>query len=617
MKTTPRLPLLAALACFGSLTFAALAEDTSLAAAKAEPAAAAPTESVSTSSTVTAAPQPSTSASTSAASTDTSTASAPAPAAAAETPSPSTAAPEAKPELRRIDQPEDAKETSGDDDSSRRPRRTRNVTVRGDGNARVMIFNDAHLGKDESADAVVAIFGNAESQGKVRDAVVAIGGDVRVTGEVGDAVVAVLGDVYVDSKVRQVVSVLGDVELGPNAEVRGDVVDVGGTVKRDPKSIVHGSIPNVGIAPFHRGNLAGLQAYLHECVFKGRPLAFGPNLGWAWTIAIGFMVFYALLALLFRGGVEKCMDTLQARPGATVLTSLLTLLLAPVLIVLLIVTIVGIAVVPFLGVALMFATLFGKAALLAFLGTRITRLSGPGPQGHPAVGVLVGGTIMLLLYTVPVLGFVLYKVMGVLGLGLVVFTLASSSKRDRAARLAAAAPNVTSSAATSEAPAFVPEATIPPTVPPTVPSAAAQGTVPQTVTFTTLPRAGFWIRTAALLIDVILVAVVLAITSNIFPRSWHVTGGDWLLPTLAIYGAVLWKIRGTTIGGIICGLRVVRVDNRPMDWATTVVRALGCFVSLVVAGLGFIWVAIDDEKQSWHDKIAGTTVVLSRGNSLV
>jgi uncharacterized RDD family membrane protein YckC len=39
------------------------------------------------------------------------------------------------------------------------------------------------------------------------------------------------------------------------------------------------------------------------------------------------------------------------------------------------------------------------------------------------------------------------------------------------------------------------------------------------------------------------------------------------------------------------------------------VRALSCFLSLIVVGLGFLWVAFDDEKQSWHDKIAGTVVV--------
>ena len=63
------------------------------------------------------------------------------------------------------------------------------------------------------------------------------------------------------------------------------------------------------------------------------------------------------------------------------------------------------------------------------------------------------------------------------------------------------------------------------------------------------------------------------------------------------------------IGGIICGLKVVRLDDRPIDWGVAAVRALGGFLSLAVAGLGFVWVSFDDERQSWHDKIAGTTIV--------
>ncbi|MSU23655.1 MAG: RDD family protein [Opitutus sp.] len=113
-----------------------------------------------------------------------------------------------------------------------------------------------------------------------------------------------------------------------------------------------------------------------------------------------------------------------------------------------------------------------------------------------------------------------------------------------------------------------------------------------------LPRAGFWIRTGALFIDGIVVAVCFG--------PW---AGPAVLPILALYGALLWKYRGTTIGGIVCGLQVVRLDDRPLDWPTVAVRALACFLSLVVVGLGFVWVAFDDEKQSWHDKIAGTTVV--------
>jgi len=81
------------------------------------------------------------------------------------------------------------------------------------------------------------------------------------------------------------------------------------------------------------------------------------------------------------------------------------------------------------------------------------------------------------------------------------------------------------------------------------------------------------------------------------------------LIVLAAYGAVMWKVRGSTIGGIVFDLHVVRLDGRPLDWETAIVRALSCFLSLAVAGLGFFWIAFDANHQGWHDKIAGTIVV--------
>ena len=125
----------------------------------------------------------------------------------------------------------------------------------------------------------------------------------------------------------------------------------------------------------------------------------------------------------------------------------------------------------------------------------------------------------------------------------------------------------------------------------------------------TYPRAGFGVRMAALFIDVILVAVLLGILDSTREAE---------LIALATYGAIMWKLKSTTIGGIVFGLQVVRVDGRPIDWATATVRALSCFLSLVVAGLGFIWIAFDEGNQAWHDKIAGTTVVrVPKGVSLL
>jgi uncharacterized RDD family membrane protein YckC len=114
-----------------------------------------------------------------------------------------------------------------------------------------------------------------------------------------------------------------------------------------------------------------------------------------------------------------------------------------------------------------------------------------------------------------------------------------------------------------------------------------------------LPRAGFWIRMAALFVDAVLVLVVVNVVAD----------DNLILLALAGYGAVMWKLKGTTIGGTLCNLQVVRTDGAELDWATVIVRALSCFVSVLFAGLGFIWIAFDRERQAWHDKIAGTVVV--------
>jgi uncharacterized RDD family membrane protein YckC len=115
-----------------------------------------------------------------------------------------------------------------------------------------------------------------------------------------------------------------------------------------------------------------------------------------------------------------------------------------------------------------------------------------------------------------------------------------------------------------------------------------------------MPRAGFWLRMVALLLDVLLVGFVMEVL--------HHEHGLQLI-VLAAYGAVMWKLRGSTVGGIIFDLQVVRLDGREVNWETAIVRALGCFLSLAVAGLGFIWIAFDGANQAWHDKIAGTVVV--------
>ncbi len=471
----------------------------------------------------------------------------------------------------------------------------------------VSIGHDSTLAAGEHAESVVSIFGSSYSAGDVVT-VVSIFGDTKVTGSVEDAAVAIFGTTAIDGKVDgDAVAVFGNVELGPHAEIGGNVVSVLGAVRRDPAAIVHGGVQNIFTGDF--GSLTGLRTWITHCLLYGRPLGLVSGIGWAWGLALGFLAFYVCLALLCRPAIDRCVHTFEREPGQTLLAAIVAMLLWPVLLVLLCVTLIGIAAVPFVVAAIVCAVLFGKAVMLAWIGGRITGPAGL-KAGHPALAVLVGGAVVLALYVVPVLGFLVYHLLGILGFGAVVYTLILAGRARQASKaepapagvspasIDAAAPASTAPPADGPAPAAPEHPQTAASAASAAPAASPAQASPQATA--SMPRAGFWIRMAALLIDVLLVGFALSVLHHVVHLH---------LLVLAAYGAVMWKLRGSTVGGIVFDLKVVRVDGRAVDWETAIVRALGCFLSLAVAGLGFIWIAFDSANQAWHDKIAGTVVV--------
>jgi uncharacterized RDD family membrane protein YckC len=545
-------------------------------------------------------------------------------------------------EVRRLGEPQPERSAGERPTGDQRPNdRGMHFSVEGHGGEIVRFGTDILLPGDQSASKVVALFGNIIADGPIADEAVAVMGDLTVNGRARKAV-AVLGNVSINGPIHgQVVAVMGNVQLGPKAVVHGEIVCVGGRVDRAPGAVVHGPVQQIGPFPVVGDGLPGLRAWLQNCLLLLRPLAFDSRVAWAWGIAFVFLGLYLLIALLFNRQVIACAETLEQRPGLTVVTAILTALLAPVLTVLLAFIGVGFVLAP----VLMLLGLFGKAAFLAWMGRRITE-----PLGwkHSIGPVFIGGIILLLLYTIPFAGFIVMKITSALGLGMVIYAVLVSVRRERvkvepivpgapgtpsvppttppsgglsaspgfgssASFVAPPVPTVSAPVETaSEAPtAAAPPPPVPPS--PVVPPAPSYApptppTLPAPLQYSTLPRAGFWIRLAASLIDVVLVAVVLNM----------INVEDYFPPLFAAYCIVLWTLRGTTIGGIICSLKVVRVDERKIDWSIALVRGLGGFLSLAVLGLGFVWVVFDKDRQSWHDKIAGTTIVhVPRGVTLV
>jgi len=496
-----------------------------------------------------------------------------------------------------------------------------------DGDDRVAVGSAVFVGPNET------VQGNA----------VAVMGPVTVDGVVRGNAVAVMGANTINGTVDgNAVAVLGDLTLGPKARLDGNAVSVGGRVIKDPSAVVGGNTVEQmgGLGLFHHRGAA--SSWWEHGLSKGRPLAIGPNLHLLWIANFLIVAFYLLLAVLFPGGIRKCADTIEHRPGIVFLTGILAILGMPVLFILLLVTIVGIPVaLVVLPLSVMACIVFGKAALYSFVGRTIV-----GKDKHPALALIVGVALFIALCFIPILGLMIWTLVTFLGFACALTTLFTSTKPAAPAGTPPAAPAqapaappaapppaavaqlaAVPAAVVSSAPGAVPppvEAApagpVPPVVSPDAPPAAAVAppfapVVPAAVPPAPLPvppvseagfaKAGFWIRMAALVIDVILVAII-----------FHVA--FLFMPAIAAYGAVLWRYKGSTIGGIVFGLKVVRADGRPMDWVTAAVRALACFLSLIVIGLGFLWIAFDPEKKGWHDKIAGTVVVrLPKGISLV
>lgn len=126
------------------------------------------------------------------------------------------------------------------------------------------------------------------------------------------------------------------------------------------------------------------------------------------------------------------------------------------------------------------------------------------------------------------------------------------------------------------------------------------------------PKAGFWIRVGAYLIDAVILFIVNLIITAVLNGSPTLRSLVQLILGIA-YFSYLWSNSspwpGQTIGMKALNLRVVRTDGSDLTVLQGFIRYVGLVISFIVIFIGVIWVAFDPNKQGWHDKIAGTYVV--------
>lgn len=121
------------------------------------------------------------------------------------------------------------------------------------------------------------------------------------------------------------------------------------------------------------------------------------------------------------------------------------------------------------------------------------------------------------------------------------------------------------------------------------------------------PRAGFWRRFAAALIDGIIVAVVEGILRAALHGAGEALG---LVVSIVYYTAFEGSTAGQTPGKMAMGIRLISLqDGGPIGYGRAFIRWIGRIVSTIVILLGYFWMLWDRESQCWHDKFAGDVVV--------
>jgi uncharacterized RDD family membrane protein YckC len=359
-----------------------------------------------------------------------------------------------------------------------------------------------------------------------------------------------------------------------------------------------------------------------------------------WAVAGVYFLVYLLVALALPRPVQLCVDELTQRPATTLLIGLMTKLLLPLVLLILLATGVGIFIIPFLLAALALAGIVGKVALLVYFGQQLGRAFSRGAQMRPIVCFLLGTATLTVLYLVPVVGLLTLLATGMWALGAAITALFGGLRRELPAPPVALGPPQMPPAAAETPPSGGLAATSVPGAVRLAPVAAAplpgigaepgDGAAGASAAFAgalpgalpagaaapppavpealLLPRAGFWERMGAGFLDIVLVSIL-----------GELVGGPPLGFLVALaYFAGMWTWKGTTVGGIVLKLRVVRLDGQPVTFTVALVRGLAAAFSIVVCFLGFLWIAWDSDKQGWHDKIAGTAVVrLPQAQSLV
>ena len=86
----------------------------------------------------------------------------------------------------------------------------------------------------------------------------------------------------------------------------------------------------------------------------------------------------------------------------------------------------------------------------------------------------------------------------------------------------------------------------------------------------------------------------------------------FFVPFLAVPNT--WQ-GGQTLGMKSWHLRLVETDGNPVSFKAANIRYVSAILSWALLGIGYLWILVDKDNLTLHDKLSGTRIVVLKKNS--
>ncbi|TAN68933.1 MAG: RDD family protein [Methylobacter sp.] len=129
-----------------------------------------------------------------------------------------------------------------------------------------------------------------------------------------------------------------------------------------------------------------------------------------------------------------------------------------------------------------------------------------------------------------------------------------------------------------------------------------------------ISKPGFLRRLAAILYDLLLlIAVLFVATALLLPLN----AGEaftaqqfffplYLLLVSFLFYAWFWTHGGQTLGLRAWKIKLLTLEGKPISWKQALLRFMAAILSWGFCGLGFLWILVDENQRSWHDRLSKT-----------